>query len=176
METAYPLEPSKTLNLAPFGSERAMTELLILIAFHHGASRLEYRTFDGEFRVAEIIDDRAFEFPPPPNCIRAPTIEYLQEIFSVRPGTTQTRELRVGTSLAIARCEIFEDNQNAIIHLVLPFTPKTNLRYTIQRFWRTRALKQGSIALLKHYLSQAVWRLGDIAHQASHRSHGGVTS
>ncbi len=110
MESAYVLDPSRTLSSGSFGAEHAITELLIISTFNHGASRLEYRTIDEEFRVAEIIDEQAFEFSALPESTRVPIFKHLQTIFDVYPGSAKNRYLKVGTSLATARCEISSDN------------------------------------------------------------------
>lgn len=170
MESTYTLDPSRTFCSESFGLEYAMAELLILITFQHNAMRLEYRTIDGEFRVAEIIDEQAFEFPPPPECAREPIFKHLQTIFDVSPGSTKQKELKVGTSQAAARCEISADYQSATITVVHPFTPSTNLLFEMRRFWRTRAVNKGYFALLKFYLQPYVWKLEDLANQAVNRS------
>jgi hypothetical protein len=171
MEPAYTLDPCRLLKSESFGTEHAMAELLILMTFQHGASRLEYRTIDAEFRVAEIIEEQAFEFPPPPECMRDPTFEHLQTIFDVVPGSVKEKPLMVGASQATARCEISTDNQNATITVVQPFTPSTDLLSVIRRFWRTRAANQGGFALLRFYLQRYAWKLEDLAKQAVIRSH-----
>lgn len=161
MESAYTLDPSRTFDSESSLVEYAMAELLILMTFQHNAKRLEYRTIDGEFRVAEIIDEQAFEFPPPPESARDPIFKHLQAIFDVSPGSAKQKKLKVGTSLATARCEISADSQNATITVVHPFTPSTDLLSELRRFWRTRALKQGYFALLKYYLQSCVWKLNE---------------
>ncbi len=57
----------------------------------HNAKRLEYRTIDGEFRVAEIIDEQAFEFPAPPESARDPIFKHLQMIFDVSLAQPSTK-------------------------------------------------------------------------------------
>ncbi|QDV22248.1 hypothetical protein Q31a_05320 [Aureliella helgolandensis] len=147
-----------------------MTELLILMILQHNAKRLEYRTVDGEFRVAEIIDEQAFEFPSPPECARDPILKHLQMIFDVSPGSAKQKQLKVGTSQAAARCEISADYQYATITVVHPFTPYADLLSELRRFWRTHAANKGYFALLKFYLQSYLWKLEDLANQAVNRS------
>lgn len=137
-----------------------MVEVLILHSLHVGASRLEYRTIEGEFRVAQIIDQKAYEYPQPPDCMRQPTIEYLKTIFELCEGTGEaSRTLCVGKSQAKFRCTISENDSNAIIEFVEPFSPPANFLEPIQGYFKACALKKGMLAYANHVTKTFFWNL-----------------
>jgi hypothetical protein len=157
MKIAYSIEPDKTLDSKPFGLEHAMVELLILHSFYHGASRLEYRTIDGVFRVAQIVAEAAHEYPQPPACVRQQTLEHLRTIFSFVEGNGEyARTLAMGEVQALARCKISADNQNAWVILLEHVEPSADLLASMQRFFRKAAARQGLVALLKYYFESLV--------------------
>lgn len=166
----FTLNPTKALDSAPHGREHSMVEVLLLMAFKDGASRLEYRTIDDEFRVAEIIDERAYEYPQPPESIRQPTIEYLKTICGVT-GADASGEcsLRVGQSTALVRCD-FVDAQDAIVTLLKPFEPPIDLYPTVRSFWKASAAKRGLLGLARFYWQDLVWWIQDLANGAMNRS------
>ena len=170
----FALDPTAQLDTGPDGTARAMAEMLVLMAFHHGASRLEYRTIDGEFRVAEIIADRAYEYPQPPECIRIPTIQHLKSMFSLSQGWNGSgAELGIGSSRAAASCVIEESEMDATITVVRDFTPATDLTQPMDRFWRSCAARRGLLALLAYHARRLVWRVEDSANHRLQRSGGG---
>ncbi|MGN6543969.1 MAG: hypothetical protein ACTHK7_02895 [Aureliella sp.] len=147
-----------------------MVEVLLLMAFKNGASRLEYRTIDDEFRVAEIIDERAYEYPQPPDSIRQPTIEYLMTICGVTEADASSEcSLRVGHSTALVRCD-FAGDRDAIITLLRPFEPPIDLYPTVRRFWKACAAKRGLRGLARFYWQDLVWWIQDLAKGAMRRS------
>ena len=151
MLNAFTLDPSRTLDAESGGLERAMVEMLILMAAHHGASRLEYRTIEGEFRVAEIIDECPHEFAAPPNCVRQTTMDHLRKVFPFsRENRCSEGFLRVGTSLARAQCEISNDGQDATVTFLENFDAAVNLRSVMDRFWEKRAANQRATGLARY--------------------------
>lgn len=177
MLNAFILDPLIALDSESDGLERAMVEILILMAFHHDASKLEYRTIDGKFRAAEIVDGFSHEFPQLPNCLRLPTMDHLRRIFSTSMENNQSeRMLRVDASLAVARCDIANDNLNATVTLLGDFSPTVDLLVVMNRFWRKRATAKGLLGLAKYELQRGVWRVEELANHAMNRSRGSSVS
>lgn len=155
------LAPAKSPEICPHGRERAMVEVFLLMAFHHGAARLEYRTIENEFRVAEIIGDKAYEFPQPPESVRQPTVNYLKEISGVTSETGGGECcLRVGVSTARVRMD-FVRGQDAIVTVLNQFDPPVNLYRALRRFWKMNAAKKGLIGLTKFYFQDVWWYIRD---------------
>ena len=153
-ESAYAIDPSRAVKTGGIGWDCAMAEVLILIALQHKASRLEFRTIEGAFRIAEIIDEKAFEFPSPPECLREPILRHLCTIFAIGPNTEGEREFRGGASQAKFRCAIRTNAENALISVLQPIAPSTDVVQLIDRFWRTRASEKGVLSLLKFYFEK----------------------
>lgn len=158
-ESAYTLDPCRAVKAGGIGWDCAMAEVLILIAIQHKASRLEFRTIDGAFRVAEIIDEKAFEFPAPPECVREPILRHLCTIFATDSNTVGEREFRVGASHSKFRCAITTNAENALIRVLQPMTPSTEVVQLIHRFWRMIAAEKGVFSLLKFYFETFAWKL-----------------
>jgi hypothetical protein len=166
MITSFVIDPPSRLDIGHDGPTHAMVEQLILHSFQHHASRLEYRTIDGEFRVAQIIDGDACEYPQPPLCIRDATVDHLKEIFQLTADKwVGERVLQIAGSFATARCEISNDKLHATVLLVSDFASRVDLLKIMKRFWRKRAWKSGFIAIIQYNLTSVCWAIEEMANK-----------
>ncbi len=160
----FKLDPSKRLEVC---ASSALAEMFILMAYQHGAERLEFRTIKGEFRIAEIIGNQAFEYPRPPECMRLPIIEHLRTMFSISENQSEAENaLQSALSTATARCKITDDI-NATLTLLKNFQPNIDVTIVEKRFWRDNAARQGTLMLLVYHLKDFLWYVQKSANQST---------
>lgn len=110
-------------------------DMLLLMAFRHGATRLEFRTISNEFRIAEIIDSRPFEFPSPPTAIRDTVFKYLRTMCSIEASAGEGNcNLKLGDSTAAIQCK-FDGDQNVIVEVISIFSPTPDYEFVFDAFW-----------------------------------------
>lgn len=119
------------------GTAIRMVDMLILMACRHGANRLEFRTIAGEFRIAEIIDNQAFEFPSPPESIKDTILEYLRLLCGTS-GASDSGGNDVQIDNCVAKLHLrFESNHDAVVTIVSAFAPTPDYDRLFASFWHT---------------------------------------
>ena len=119
------------------GTAIRMVDMLILMACRHGANRLEFRTIAGEFRIAEIIDNQAFEFPSPPESIKDTILEYLRLMCGISSASDSAEnDVQIDNCVAKLRLRS-ESNHDAIVTIVSAFAPTPDYDRLFDSFWQT---------------------------------------
>ena len=116
------------------GTATRMVDMLILTACRHGATRWEFRTIAGKLRDADIIDNQPFEFPPPPESIRANIFVYLQ-LMCGTSSSASSGENAVQMSDTVAKPQLScESNRDAVVTMVSTFTPTLDYARLLDSF------------------------------------------
>ncbi len=140
----------------------SVVEFLILHSLHHGANRLEFRTIEGEFRVAQLFDEGVSEWPEPTEDLRQRIIDSLRAFFSMNEGQREREQvLRVGESTGPVACRITKDDSDAILEFTEPLQPAIDLQPVLAEYWRARAAKQGRLSLIRHHMQHMWWDIED---------------
>lgn len=119
------------------GKLRAMAELLVAMSLRHQARSLEFRTIDGEFRIAMLDDDGAHEFPQPPEEAKASLLQHCRRLSAIdRSGGTGTVTIRLGTGTASAFVQA--DADDAIWTITSNTTSADEWDELLGEFWAFR--------------------------------------
>lgn len=138
------------------GTAIRMIDMLILMACRHGANRLEFRTIAGEFRIAEIIDNQAFEFPSPPQSIRDTILDYLR-LMCRTSSSSDSAENEVQIDNCVAKLHLrCESNHDAVVTIVSAFAPTPDYDRLFDSFWQTLPANTENYGCIRRILQKTV--------------------
>jgi hypothetical protein len=133
----------------------ALAEVFLLLACQADASQIKFATKGESLRIAEVIDGTLYEFPQPPDCLRAPMLEQLRRIFSMSDEQSQA-ECELCLQCSTAYVEIEFRNGGAVVAITRNFESRTAIEQVLHRFWRDNAASQGFFVLAQYYVMDAL--------------------
>jgi hypothetical protein len=151
----YNINPSKALVEPTHGRVGALAEVFLLLACQADASQIKFATKGESLRIAEVIDGTLYEFPQPPDCLRAPMLEQLRRIFSMSDEQSQA-ECELCLQCSTAYVEIEFRNGGAVVAITRNFESRTAIEQVLHRFWRDNAASQGFFVLAQYYVMDAL--------------------